>query len=187
MAEDLNRDPSSMPERLSPPPMAPSVSPAQLVSKTPMGYEDMTLPQPSFARGFVAAIGLGLAAVALFVAVAFIVDQRVAALAVLIGLGVALGFTRVGRVKGVAIGLVSAFLTAVLFCVAVIVTTAGFVSEFSATDFGTSLSRAFANADLVLDDYLDSPSAYVFASISVLVAFVYGAGFAGKKSDASAL
>lgn len=181
MADDLNNDPTVGMNQPPPPPMAPTQAPLQASDGTPVGFEDMTTPQPNFAVGLAAAIGLGLAAVALYAVVAIFSGREFAILAVLIGVGVAFGFTRFGRTSGILAGIVAGVVALVLFFVAIFVTMAGMLSKEADYPFFTALGDLMSQAGLAMEIYFEDPLSYVFVAISVVIAFAYASGLAGKK------
>lgn len=163
------------------PPAPPVAPPLDTDAPAPVGFDATEDVRPNFVVGIAAAVGLGLVAALVYAGVAIFAEREFAMLAVLIGIAVAYGFLRFGRTKGLAAGLVAAVIALVLYFVAIFATTAGLWSKESGEPFLDSLGLMLQNASVVVEVYFEDPLSYVFIAISVIIAFVYAAGFAGRK------
>lgn len=135
----------------------------------------------NLAVGIAAGFGLGLVAALIYAAVTVLSEREFLWLGLLIGFAIAFGFSRFGHTSGVVPGLIAAVIAAVMYVVAIFVQTAGFITKELDMGFLDSLRLALEYPKEVLTDYFDDPLGYVFAGITVVMAFYYAWG--GRKTD----
>jgi len=169
---------------IQPPPyVAPASATESAPEAEPQSWEfESEEPKPSnFMVGLAAGVGLGLLAAIAYAVITIVSDREFAALAVLLGVAVAFGFTRFGRTQGIVAGIVAAIVALGFFFVAVFVASAGLIAKEYGDPFLDSLSLVIQNADLVVEAYFEDPLSYVFVGIAALIAFLYASGLRGKK------
>lgn len=153
-------------------PTIPSASPAV----------DQVGRQPNLIVGIAAALGLGLVAAGLYALVAALTDTEIGYLALLIGVGVALGFTFFGKVKNLTVGIVAAVIAGVMFIVALFIAGSGFIAREYGVSFFEGLDLLMGDAGGFVSEYFQADvKSYLFLLFAVAPAFVIASGIRDKE------
>jgi hypothetical protein len=133
------------------------------------------------ALGIAAGLGLGLLAAGVYAAVATATDREIGYLAVLIGVAVSFGMTRAGKVKNVGLGFVAALIAAVIFVIAVFLTSAGVIAKQFSVGYLDVLREIFIAPSEALKFYFDEVLSWVFLAFAVVPAFVVVSGLRDRE------
>ena len=146
-----------------------------------------TVPQSNLAVGIAMGTLFGLLAATLYAVIAIVAEREFAVLALLIGFGIAFGFSRFGHTRGIVPGVIAAVIAAVLFFVAIFVEAAGSIAKYFEASFVDGLRAAVESPGDVVSIYFSDALSYLFLAITVGFAFYYANGGKAAKAEKAAL
>ena len=146
-----------------------------------------TVPQSNLAVGIAMGTLFGLVAAILYAVIAIVSEREFVMLALLIGFGIAFGFSRFGHTRGIVPGVIAAVIALVLFFVAIFVEGAGSIAKFYDASFIDGLRAVTESPGEFLSIYFSDKLSYVFLALTVGFAFYYANGGKAAKAEKAAL
>jgi hypothetical protein len=178
---------------MTPPPLsAPSGQPVGFATSSEPTYAAPgmePIETSNVPLGIAAGLGLGLAVAGVYAVFATATGREIGYLAVLIGVAVGFGMSRVGKVKNVGLGFVAALIAAVVFVIAVFLTSAGVIAKEFSMGVMEVLSELLNAPVDTLRFYFEDFMSWVFLAFAVVPAFVMASGLRdkGKPNDEARL